>query len=401
MIYNPTSITQILSSQSPYIDIKYGQMFYFTDVGRMFYDSQDGRRVYANDIYILQFERQRTNFVPNQILDNPTEPGMEPPSVLYQINSVVYVVETNSLYNYKAGIWTTMFGTYGNTVVANTYYPNGTLQTIYPDDVTTNGILNNGSVVIRDGNKMICGLLNSDGYTMNVKSLIGGCLNIDPSGEDLGNGCLQLTTDTMQPGNANLNANLYLFGDLKIVPQKYWNRQYRLVTENITIISNSVITEGSIIKAGSKLGDITYSKDTVLEQAVTTSTGYITQNSKLYKNSVINGQSLVPPFLFDLPEENLLSYAPIVISSNELTINKTSTVLQINTSSPFKNTGDACYIDLTAVSLLTGYNYNKLEKIVFLEDEREYNIDYKASEGVSNTAKIVFYAFNNTVKVLP
>ena len=62
--YKPTIIAQILSSQSRYIDRVYGQMFYYIDSNRLYYDTSDGNRVLANNIYITQYERERAIFTP-------------------------------------------------------------------------------------------------------------------------------------------------------------------------------------------------------------------------------------------------------------------------------------------------------------------------------------------------
>lgn len=349
MIYIPTIISQCLSSQATYIDKLYGQMFYFTDRRQIWYDTQNGGRIQAFDIVILQYERNRNNFVPNNIKDFPSEYGYEIPAANPDLVNyvMVYVVETNSLYKYENNIWTTIYGKYGSTIVGQTYLPDGTIKYVVADDVTTNGILNNGSVVIRDSNKMICGILVSDGYTFNVQSLIGGCINLDPSGKNCGPGTLQLnanyTTNNVKNSVANLNGDLIVFGEIKTTLPENWNKQYRLVTNNITIVQNSTIKANSLMKAGSTLGDTKYTKDTILTSDIITESGYIVQNSKLCIGSIINNELLQPPFLFDIDDlaENTISLQ----SDNSSNISINNNNLIIDSNSTLNKTGDTLFID--------------------------------------------------------
>lgn len=308
MTYNPQIIAQILSTQSVYISRIYGQMFYFTDLRQIWYDTQDNNRIFASDIVILNYERDRNNFIPDPVKDFPTEIGYESNSTLLLDYSMVYVIETNCLYKYQNGIWTIIYGVYGSTTVAQTYLPDGTIKVVVPDDVTTNGILNDGSVVVRDNNKMICGLLKSDGYTFNILGLIGGQINIDPSGSPVNEGCLQVNQNM-----TNINGDLVIFGDIKKAPKEDWNKQYRLVTEDISILSNTTLAKGSTLIKGSKFNKVTYDKDTVLTEDLTydttdnTNVGLIVKGSKLYKNSIVNDSPLKPPFVFDTEAMNITS----------------------------------------------------------------------------------------------
>ena len=405
MLYNPTIIIRCLSSQNRYFNYQYGQMFYYTDTAQIWYDTQDNGRMLASDVTVLQFERQRNNFVPNLQTDWATEPGFELPQVYMSNYSNVYVVETNSLYRYQNGTWSTIYGTYGTTVVAQTYLPSGTAVIVNADDVTTNGILNDGSVVVRDANRMICGLLRSDGYTLNVLSLIGGEINFDPSGTVTGSGCLQLNANISNPSqpNANLNSNLVVFGDIYNVPPNYWSRQYRLITELINIVSNTTIKAGSTLKAGSQLGDTTYNEDTVLtEDIVNITSGNIRINSKIYKDSIINEQVLQPPFLFDFNTNSLTNYIPksTVVPSGNVSINGTELRIQLDSFYGFTKSGDTLYIDTSALT-----NLSSVETIAFnvTGDEAAYmyTIDYISTSGIDNTARIVYYSVNGMVKILP
>lgn len=309
MIYNPDTIIQCLSTQSPYINIVPNRLLYYTDTNQLYYDSTDKIRTIADDIIIIQHEYERNNYIPDNkayfISDDDS-----PYFVNNQDYTIVYVVESNSLYRYQAGTWTTIYGVYGRTTVAQTYYPDGDIVTVDADDVTTNGILNDGSVVVRDGNKMICGLLRSDGYVFDINSLIGGQLNLSPSGKTDDGGTLSLNSNitTGDLGNiAFLNGDLIIFGNIYRAPAEDWNKQYRLITEDIQIIANTLIKAGSTIKAGSVLEAEKYTEDKVLTIDLEVSAGKIATGSKIYKDSVINNETLKPPFLFDIDRSKLNS----------------------------------------------------------------------------------------------
>lgn len=384
MIYNPTVILRCLSSQAVYFKINYGQMFYYSDLNQIWYDTQDNSRVLANDIVILQFERERNNYVPSNIYELYP---IETPNGYLQDYTIVYVIETNSLYRYYHNSWTTIYGKYGQKSVAQTYLPDGTVKIIVPDDVTTNGILNDGSVVIRDNNKMICGVISSDGYTLNARGLIGGCINIDPSGTMVGDGCLQVTNS-----QTNLNSNLVIFGTLKIVDPSYWNKQYRLITEEISINTNTQIEAGSTIKANSILGDTTYSQDTILTESVNCTSGRITINSKIYINSIINNQPLQPPYLFDIPD-NQYPYASMNMTVDNVTIDDTTLIVQTDITA-FNNNGDCIFIN-------TPSSISDMTKVQLGSSGISYDIEYISNSGIDETCKICYYSLNNKVKILP
>lgn len=111
MIYNPLIIMKCLSTQATYINKRYGQMFYFTDKGQVYVDTQNQGRILATDIYVLQYERERTNFVPDNRSTMATEPDVLTNDQLYVDFIYIYVVETNSLYkySYSSRIWQTLY----------------------------------------------------------------------------------------------------------------------------------------------------------------------------------------------------------------------------------------------------------------------------------------------------
>lgn len=390
MIYNPLIIMKCLSTQATYINKRYGQMFYFTDKGQVYVDTQNQGRILATDIYILQYERERTNFVPDNRSTMATEPDVLTNDQLYVDFIYIYVVETNSLYkyNYSSRIWQTLYGTYGSTVVAQTYTPEGDGVIISADDVTTNGILNDGSVVIRDANKMICGLAKSDGYSLTINSLIGGQINIEPSGSPSGNGCLQLNSKSYE---TNLNNDLIVYGQIKTAPKTDWNKQYRLVTEDINIISTTSIKAGSLIKSGSSLGSTKYTEDTRLDKDITVTSGLITVNSRLYINTIINGEQIKPPYLFDI--DNMFISNTNVSTVILTNTTKSGTTLIVDSISPFNNVGDSCFVKNTE-------NMTSITKVKFKQDNKEYSVEYVAKDGINISMHIV-YSFDGNVKIIP
>lgn len=389
MIYNPTTILKCLSTQATYIKRQYRQMFYYTDKREIWYDTQNNARLFASDITILVTEKERNNYIPERNnLDNI--------SVVY-----VYVVETNALYQYNLSsrTWTTIYGTYGSTTVAQTYLPNGNSVIINADDVTTNGILNDGSVVIRDNNKMICGLLQSNGYTMNIKGLIGGQINIDPSDIVCGDGCLQINSDN----SLNINNDLTVFGSINIANRSDWNKQYRLITEDINITNNTTIAKGSTIATNSELNGFKYGYDTKLtEDLVVNGSGLITTGSKIYINSIINNEVLKPPYLFDTNIVRKSFNISVDVNSDQWALQKSepanpdsnTQTLMLNIPNIFNISGDTCYIDTTQNVL-----DENIINVIF-SDGTIYSVSYINITGTDTTARIIYYKSDNSVKII-
>ena len=125
MLYNPLVILQCLSTQAIYINKVYRQMFYFTDKGQVYVDTQDRGRILATDIFVLDYERERTNYIPDNRSTMATEPDALTNDQLYSDFIYVYVVETNCLYvyYYASKTWQIIYGKYGVTTVAQTYLP--------------------------------------------------------------------------------------------------------------------------------------------------------------------------------------------------------------------------------------------------------------------------------------
>ena len=372
MLYNPSIITKCLSTQAVYINKSYGQMFYYTDKRQIWFDTQQGGRTQANNIYICDFERDRLNLVPTN-----SNPFSDFNILAY---SYVYVIETNSLYSYEysSQTWTIIYGIYGSNLVAQTYLPEGKIVDIYADDVTTNGILNDGSVVIRDINRMICGLAKSDGYAFYVQSLIGGQINFDPSSTNMGDGCLQLNSENR---SANLNGDLIVFGNIRQTSKSNWVKQYRLITEDTKVFTNTLIKKGSTLKASSVIGDQKYNQDTKLIEDKEFTSGVIAQNSKIYINSVVNNELIKPPFVFDL-ENDVQGYTPQAFEVLEDkwgvqgSENGNNQAIMFNINNPLVNTGDIIYINSTD-------SLSKIKSITFLDGTSYIVEKNQASTGLT------------------
>ena len=391
MLYNPSVIIKCLSTQATYISKKFGQMFYYTDKAQLYADTQNGGRILAKDVYVMAFERDRLNFIPDNRSTMATETNNLSNDQLLLQYVYVYVVETNCLYSYQysSKTWSTIYGIYGSTVIAQTRDVEGNAVVVNSDNVSNNGILGDGSVVIRDANRMICGLAKSDGYTLNIQSLIGGQINLDPSGTAIGDGCLQLNSEHRI---ANLNNDLLVFGSIKTTNKANWDKQYRLLTDDVKIISHSLIKAGSTIISGSLINNRTYLDDEVLTEDVETDTvGLLAMGCKIYKNSVINNVSLKPPFVFDIDETEVVSNTTnVYIIKSSPTIE--DSILKIDCNNPYNNIGDYCYI----VGDLTNSEITKVE----FKDGTIYDVDYITSEGISKSARIV-YTSEGYVKILP
>ena len=77
-------------------------------------------------------------------------------------------------------------------------------------------------------------------------------INFDPSSTNMGNGCLQLNSENR---SANLNGDLVIFGNIRQTSKDNWAKQYRLITKNTKVFTNTIIKKGSTLKASSVVGD--------------------------------------------------------------------------------------------------------------------------------------------------
>lgn len=282
-------VIKIRSSQMFSVRKIFGQIFYATDEGRMYVDTVDGGRVSDSTITVLQTESERLNI-------NPTSyPGDR-----------FYVVETNILFRYKNGSWKIERGRIEREV-AQTYYPDGQLVRIYSDDVTGNGILGNGSVVVRDENRTICGILSSDSYSLSVNSFSGNQINLNPSSKHQGRGSLVLNADVFtnefNNDSAMYNGDLYVFGTINKVAPERWDSRYRVISTTKLIDSESILKAGSYIEVGSMLDSMEIKdRGVTLTEDCTVGAGSLTEGTRLVVGSTINGLPVTPPYIFDMSQ---------------------------------------------------------------------------------------------------
>ena len=94
-----------------------------------------------------------------------------------------YVWETNELWSFNAG-WISIIG--GNTTFSGYNYNNGSITGVsnLNNILDNNGLLGDGSVVVRDMNRIIKGKLsiNNDDNTLIISSFLGGGIVLLPSG---------------------------------------------------------------------------------------------------------------------------------------------------------------------------------------------------------------------------
>jgi len=92
-----------------------------------------------------------------------------------------YVWETNELWLYNAG-WEILIGELRDN--KGYYYVDGKFSDLAGDDIDGNGLMKDGSVIVRDINKIIKGKVYVDGTTneLNISSFLGGGLNLLPNG---------------------------------------------------------------------------------------------------------------------------------------------------------------------------------------------------------------------------
>lgn len=308
-------VIKMRSTLFPQIQKVYGQIFYATDEGRMYLDTIDGARLPDLSITVLQTESERLNINPSNFDGDR-----------------FYVVETNVLFRCISGSWTIERGRIEREV-AQTYYPNGQLVRIYSDDVSGNGILGDGSVVVRDENRTISGILSSDSFSLNVASLAGNQINLNPSSNHQGSGSLVLNANLFENEDNNnsalYNGDLYVFGTINKVSPAKWDSRYRVLSKVTLIDSESILLSGSFIEAGSML-DSTKIEDRgfVLEEDMTVNTGSLTSGTKLIYGSTVNGSSVTPPYIFDLsqsasiPDFQSLPFTSFSIDDKTLTVSE-------------------------------------------------------------------------------
>lgn len=301
---NPYPVLRVMSSQISQIEPEYGKIYFVTDMRQLYFDTVDNVRVQVSDVNILASEADRENVTVT--LSRGVTDRFSLGSEDFANSRLFYVIETNVLYRLKNNSWSVVRSTAGGRITAQTYYPDGTLVQVYPDDVTTNGILGDGSVVVRDNNRMVCGLIHSNGFSTNLSSFVGNQLVLNPSAIMQGRGTLILNADLINNDNSSNNNNsalyngsMYVFGTIKKVEPAYWNNKYRVLQTVTHITATSTLLKGCKILEDSVLGIETVSSTRVLSEDVTIDSGSLVAGCRLVSGSVINGLSLKPPYVFD------------------------------------------------------------------------------------------------------
>ena len=144
------------------------------------------------------------------------------------VGSYYYVWETNTLWVYNAK-WIVVEGNYSYTT-AGYYYANDEITPTDPVEVTdNNGLLKDGSVVVRNADRIIKGKLyiqsNEDSSNLVISSYLGGGIKLLPSGSIDDTGALELfsayTYTGQFDGNGNPittqeNGELVFYGDMYV-----------------------------------------------------------------------------------------------------------------------------------------------------------------------------------------
>lgn len=330
----PYPVIRMKKSQMVSVNKVYGQIFYATDEGRMYVDTIDGGRVYDPSIAVLRTESERLN--------------ISHPESFW--GTKFYVVETNILFKYINGSWRIERGRLERQV-AQTYYPDGKMVNIYNDDVSNNGILGDGSVVVRDENRTIVGILSATEYSLNVDSLAGCQINLNPSAVHQGNGSLVLNAD-LYPDNYNnntaiFNGDLYVFGTVNKVAPERWNNRFRVIQGVELIDSESILKSGSYIEVGSVLNSQEIKdRGITLTEDMTVTTGSLASGTRLAYGSTVNGASTKPPYVFDLSQSASVPDFQSISPSNYVIENKTLTL----TEARDLTLGSELFIDLSLTS---------------------------------------------------
>ena len=338
----PCPVIRMKRSQMVSVNRVYGQIFYATDEGRMYVDTIDGGRVYDPSIVVLRTESERLN------ISHPES----------YVGNRFYVVETNILFKYLNGSWRIERGRLEREV-AQTYYPDGKMVRVYNDDVSNNGILGDGSVVVRDENRTIVGILSATEYSLNVNSLAGCQINLNPSAVHQGKGSLVLNADLYSNDYNNntalYNGDLYVFGTInKIAPEK-WNNRFRVLQEVVLIDSESILKKGSYIEVGSIIGSTEVKSNGItLTEDITITTGTLTSGTKLSYGSTVNGTSTRPPYVFDLSQSASIPDFQSVDSSGFVIEDETLTLTEARDLS----LGSELYLDLS--HLVSGSHFKKI-----------------------------------------
>lgn len=212
-----------------------GNLYACTDSRRMYEDiSATERRVMAVQMIATEIDRQY---------------NLKPTNATYY-----YVWETNELWLYNYG-WELIIGTKtgegNNQYVASTgieYLPNS--GCCNPDN---NGIMGDGSVVVRDSNRVIKGkiYIDAENNELVFSSFLGGGLRFLPSGSVDENGTLDIKNGVLNYyGNAWIRGSLFTTNDIYVVKE---SGQYKVYTEEDFSIGDWEFDGNDVIEKLNKL----------------------------------------------------------------------------------------------------------------------------------------------------
>jgi hypothetical protein len=152
-----------------------------------------------------------------------------------------YVWETNTIWLYNKG-WNLIVGTDTTNNVA--YYNDNGLNSVSSQFVDTNGLLKDGSVIVRDNNRIIKGKLYIDSSSGNliVSSFMGGEIDILPNGVTNELGSLTLSRSGLGTFNGKFETLQDMYVKLDDNEYKVYH-QGNLQPDTIGIDSNFILSE--------------------------------------------------------------------------------------------------------------------------------------------------------------
>ena len=166
-----------------------GNYYVTTDTKKVFRDVNN-QRLMMNVIMISTENQRLNNTIPNT-------------------GSYYYVWETNVLWTFN-GVWIVVQGSYSYSASGYFYINNGirpTTEEGVMEVIDNNGLLRDGSVVVRTGDRIIKGKLYIDTNTNNliISSFLGGGIKFTPSGAIDETGTLQIFSASTYTGEFDGN----------------------------------------------------------------------------------------------------------------------------------------------------------------------------------------------------
>jgi hypothetical protein len=214
------TIYQIKETDLLSISIKEGNIYACRDTRKVYEDISATSRVLLN-ITMLDTENDR--------LYNITPAEM----------NYYYVWETNEIWIYNKG-WVLKVGTSTSNTVA--YYNDNGLNSVSSQFIDTNGLLKDGSVVVRDVNRIIKGKLYIDPLTSKlvITSYMGGEIDLLPNGTTSDLGALTIDRSGNMLFNGKLETLQEMYVKLNGSEYKVYN-EGNLTPEGLGINSNYIL----------------------------------------------------------------------------------------------------------------------------------------------------------------